>query len=341
MHSSRPHRHWHRRRTRATLVRPLTCGASASSCSPSSAGEFRSTVPRSMLCARRLFAPPQASRSLGGLAKVRHATRRCSRVWVCCHRVAYMRSHIPLTPPPSHLPPSPLPKFLFCSRKDCRDLLCRMLYADPIARASLDEVLDHPWMEPPSKRPNQNTLSAGVVDVPMHSHAELRWPDKVDRETFNRIAALESRNGDDAWKGLADALGLVSSRLCEARTGSGGGGVDSPGHLLTSASNVGRFARGLREFPDRVWSLLAKVRSCAVLEWFTLTHPGPSWTFDDAAPWKAVDYLDSKQSQYPRPCRWMKCGYHQTKALRKSAERFVNISDKGWESDGAHSPLFT
>ena len=145
-----------------------------------------------------------------------------------------------------------------------------MLHADPIARASLDEVLDHPWMETASKRPNQHTLSTGVDDVlMMHSHAELRWPDKVDRETFNRIAALESRNGDDAWKGLADALGLVSSRLCEARTGGGGGGgVDSPGHLpeLTSASNVGRLARGPRKFPDRVWSLLAKVRSCAVLE---------------------------------------------------------------------------
>lgn len=156
-----------------------------------------------------------------------------------------------------------------------------MLHADSIARASLDEVFNHPWMEPASKRPNQNTPSVGVDDVPMHSYAELRWPDKVDRETFNRIAALESRNGDDAWwKGLADALGSVSSRLCEARTGSGGGGVDSPGHLpeLTSASNVGRLARGLREFPDRVWSLLAKVRSCTVLEWLTLTHPGPLTT---------------------------------------------------------------
>ena len=214
-----------------------------------------------------------------------------------------------------------------------------MLHADPIARASLDEVLNHPWMKPAFKRSNHNTLSVGAV--PMHSHAELRWPDKVDRKTFNRIAVLESRNREDAWEGLTDALGLVSSHLCEARTGSGGG--DSHAHLpeLTSASDVGRLVRGLREFPDRVWSLLAKVRSCAVLEWSTLIHPGPSCTFDNA-PRKAADNLDSKYSQYPRPCRWMRCGYHQTKALRESAfRRSVNIPDEGWESDVADGPLFT
>ena len=216
-----------------------------------------------------------------------------------------------------------------------------MLHSDPIARASLDEVLNHPWMKPAFKRSNYDTLLVGA-DVPMHSHAELRWPDKVDRKTFNRIAALESRNRDDAWKGLTNALGLVSSHLCEARTGRGGG-VDSRGQLpeLTSASNVGRLVRGLREFPDRVWPLLAKVRSCAVLEWPALIHPGTSWTFDDA-PRKAADKLDSKHPQFPRPCRWMRWRYHQTKALRESAESASStFLTKGWESDVADGPLFT
>ena len=109
---------------------------------------------------------------------------------------------------------------------------------------------------------------------------------------------------------------------------------------MLQMSNVGRLMRGLREFPDRVWSLLVKVRSCAVMEWSTLTHPGPCWTFDDA-PRKAVDNLDSKHSQYPRPGRWMRCGYHQTKALRKGAEkRFADSPDEGWESDVAIGPLF-
>ncbi|KAI0292764.1 hypothetical protein BC826DRAFT_969445 [Russula brevipes] len=66
-----------------------------------------------------------------------------------------------------------------------RDLLRCMPQADPISRASLDDVLNHPWVKP-------------VV----------------------RIAALGHRNGDDAWGCLADALELVS-HLCEEQSHSG------------------------------------------------------------------------------------------------------------------------
>ncbi len=135
-----------------------------------------------------------------------------------------------------------------------------MLEADPSARASLDEVLNHPWMKP---RPD--VPSAGA-DVP--TLAELRWPGQANRKRFYEVAALESRNGDDAWEGLADALGLVS-RLCEeARSGR-----DAQGHFpkLASASNVGQLLR----FLDRAWSLLAKIRSRTVLDWPTLVPRGP------------------------------------------------------------------
>jgi len=86
--------------------------------------------------------------------------------------------------------------------------------ADLIARASLDEVLTHPWMQRVSRCPGE--LSVGA-DVP--KHAALRWPDQVNRQIsrFYRIGALESRNGDDAWKNLDDALGLLSC-LFEARS---------------------------------------------------------------------------------------------------------------------------
>jgi hypothetical protein len=82
-----------------------------------------------------------------------------------------------------------------------------MLQADPVARASLDEVLAHPWMQRVSRCPGK--LSVGA-DVP--KHAALRWPDQVNCQTFYRIAALESRNGDDAWKSLDNALGLFLRR---------------------------------------------------------------------------------------------------------------------------------
>jgi len=145
-----------------------------------------------------------------------------------------------------------------------------MLHADPVARASLEEVLDHPWMKPASRRPDMLLVGA---DVP--KHAALRWPDQVDCQTFYRVAALESRNGDDVWKGLNDALVLVSC-LCEA-------GSDPREHSpkLTCTSNPGRLFRGAREFPDRAWSLLTKIRSRAVLDWLpSLISRGP---FEDAS----------------------------------------------------------
>ena len=58
--------------------------------------------------------------------------------------------------------------------------------------------------------------TAAGADVPRH--AALKWPDQVDRKWFYRIAAFESRNGDDAWRCLSDTLKLVS-RLCEPCSG--------------------------------------------------------------------------------------------------------------------------
>jgi hypothetical protein len=85
-----------------------------------------------------------------------------------------------------------------------------MLHADPVACACLDEVLTHPWMQSVSRCLGVRSVGA---DVP--KHAALRWPDQVNRQTFKRIAALETRNGVDAWKSLDDALGPLS-RLFEA-----------------------------------------------------------------------------------------------------------------------------
>jgi hypothetical protein len=132
-----------------------------------------------------------------------------------------------------------------------------MLHADPAARASLDEVLDHPWMNP--KPAFRWCPGMGADDVP--KHAALKWPDQVDRKRFDRIAALESGNGDDAWRSLADALKLVS-RLCEPYSGG-----DSRAYALRPSSHKSRLSGGIRELPDRALSLLGKVRSCAVLDW--------------------------------------------------------------------------
>ena len=98
-------------------------------------------------------------------------------------------------------------------------------------------------------------------DVP--KHAALKWPDQVDHKSFYRIAAIESKNGDDAWKSLVHALELVS-HLCEPF-----GGGDSRAHTRSFTSHVRHmsgFSR-VRELPDRALSLLANIRSHAVLEW--------------------------------------------------------------------------
>lgn len=169
-----------------------------------------------------------------------------------------------LNPPSS--PPARHPK------KGCRDLLRRMLQADPAARAPLDEVLKHPWMTPSTSR-CPRVLSLGADrDVP--KYAALKWPDQVDRKKFNRIAAIESKNEEDAWRSLVHALEHVS-HLCEPCNHGG----DSRAHnILRSLSRLAR------ELPDRALSLLAEIRSRAVLEW-PITQVSPLRKRDNLRPW--------------------------------------------------------
>jgi len=146
-------------------------------------------------------------------------------------------------------------------KKDCKDLLRRMLHADPAARASLDEVLNHPWTNSSAFRcPRMLPVWA---DSDVSKLAALKWPDQVDRKEFYRIAALDSRNGDDALRNLANTLELVS-RLCELCSGG-----NSRAHTLNLTSRLSR----VRDLPDRAWSLLAKIRSRAVLDWSIVVWP--------------------------------------------------------------------
>jgi serine/threonine protein kinase KIN1/2 len=130
-----------------------------------------------------------------------------------------------------HPPPTRHP-----SKKGCRDLLRRMLQANPAARASLDEVLKHPWMTPSTFSSPRMLFLGPLRDVP--KHAALEWPDQVDRKCFNRIAAIESKNGDDAWRSLVNALEHVS-HLCEPCNHGG----DSRAHTRSLTSHLGRLAR--------------------------------------------------------------------------------------------------
>lgn len=139
-----------------------------------------------------------------------------------------------------------------------------MLQANPTARASLDEVLKHPWMNPSAFRCPRILLLGADSDMP--KHARLKWPDQVDRKWFYRIAAIESKNGDDAWRSLAHALELVS-HLCEPCSGG-----DSRAHTRSLTSHLSGLSR-VRELPDRALSLLAKIRSRAVLEWSIQVSP--------------------------------------------------------------------
>lgn len=85
---------------------------------------------------------------------------------------------------------------------DCRDLIRRMLQADPAARASLDEVLAHRWMNP---TPGPHTLGATYETT----YAALRWPEKVDCDSPFRATNDARRN-----ENLDTILELVA-QLCE------------------------------------------------------------------------------------------------------------------------------
>lgn len=119
---------------------------------------------------------------------------------------------------------------------DCRDLIRRMLQADPAVRASLDEVLAHRWMNPvlvPRNLPS-------AYKATKTTYAALRWPEKVDH-LF--------RAPEDAWryeatrrdKYLANILELVAL-LCEA--------PDTQRPHLTGTPPV-----------------LLRLRGCALLQW--------------------------------------------------------------------------
>ena len=98
-------------------------------------------------------------------------------------------------------------KFRFlCALADCRDLIRRMLQADPAARASLEEVLAHRWM---NSAPGHRSLRGCAFEATKTAYAALRWPEKVDRDSLFRAT-------DDARrkKGLANTLELVA-QLCE------------------------------------------------------------------------------------------------------------------------------
>ena len=117
---------------------------------------------------------------------------------------------------------------------DCRDLIRRMLEADPAVRASLDEVLAHRWMNP---IPGPRSL-VGAYEAAKTTYAALRWAEAVDHDGFFRTP-------DDGWrnKHLGNILELFA-QLCEA-------------------PDIRR--------PDQTWpSVVPRLRSCAWLHWTRL-----------------------------------------------------------------------
>ncbi|KAH9050326.1 hypothetical protein EDB84DRAFT_600329 [Lactarius hengduanensis] len=75
------------------------------------------------------------------------------------------------------------------------------------ARASLDEVLAHRWMNPTL---GPRSLLGDYKAADATTHAALRWPEKVDHVLF-RAPADDARRKQN----LADILELIA-RLCEA-----------------------------------------------------------------------------------------------------------------------------
>ena len=109
-----------------------------------------------------------------------------------------------------------------------------MLEADPAARASLDEVLAHRWMNP---IPGPRSL-LGAYEAAKPTYAALRWSETIDHNDLFRAP-------DDPWrnKNLGNILELVA-QLCEA-------------------PDIRR--------PDQTWtSVVPRLRSRASLHWTRL-----------------------------------------------------------------------
>ena len=89
--------------------------------------------------------------------------------------------------------PSSLPHTCFLPSKDCKDLLQRMLHGGPFARASLDEVLNHLWMN--SDPPELRCPSTCLVDADVPEYAVLECISQVNRNWVNILAELEAKMG--------------------------------------------------------------------------------------------------------------------------------------------------
>jgi hypothetical protein len=147
-----------------------------------------------------------------------------------------------------------------------------MLHADPAARASLEEVLNHPWMYSSksayTRRPNSDSFLSAEGNTPMAAtYAALKWPDEINHERFHVCAALDSADGDseEAWRYLTETLALVSC-LCEAPDNA----FDAARQIQTCLSAAWKHRpsspllfRGIRALADnrQAWLLFDKLRS--------------------------------------------------------------------------------
>jgi len=107
-----------------------------------------------------------------------------------------------------------------------------MLEADPVARASLDEVLAHQWMNP---TPGLYSL-IGAYKAAEATYAALRWPEMVER------------NLDDVWRNKNFAILELVAGLCEA-------------------PNTRRSTWDVSWAP-----VVPRLRTCAQLHWTSLLH---------------------------------------------------------------------
>jgi hypothetical protein len=65
-----------------------------------------------------------------------------------------------------------------------------------------------------SDPPEFRCPSTCLVDADVPKYAALACPDQVDRDWAYLLAKLETRNGDEVWRNLTDALKQVS-RICD------------------------------------------------------------------------------------------------------------------------------
>ncbi|KIY68622.1 Pkinase-domain-containing protein [Cylindrobasidium torrendii FP15055 ss-10] len=112
---------------------------------------------------------------------------------------------------------------------ECRSLLSRMLVTNPAARATLPEVLSHPWMVRGFSGPPENYLL----------HREPLRVDELDRQVFSGMKGFEFGSEEDIERklvGILESEAYIRSVQYWERKRNPGGAINGHGNSMSNST---------------------------------------------------------------------------------------------------------